>query len=75
MGAILLDRGLVWAEGDVHRRQRKALTPAFGLSESKALMPRFLLVANKVGEKKTTGASNYVSNSDGWNGRNFNFLV
>lgn len=48
MNAILLDKGLAWAEGDVHRRQRKALTPAFGLSVSKALMPRFLLVANKV---------------------------
>ena len=46
--AILLDRGLVWAEGGVHRRQKKAMAPAFGLSESKALMPRFLLVANKV---------------------------
>jgi hypothetical protein len=40
----------VWAEGDVHRRQRKALTPAFGPSESKALMPCFLSVANKVCE-------------------------
>ena len=48
MNAILLDKGLAWAEGDVHKRQRKALTPAFGLGESKALMPRFLLVANKV---------------------------
>lgn len=48
MNAVLLDKGVVWAQGDDHKRQRKALTPAFGLSESKALMPRFLLVANKV---------------------------
>lgn len=48
MNAVLLGKGLVWAEGDVHKRQRKALTPAFGLGESKALMSRFLLVANKV---------------------------
>jgi len=48
INAVLLDRGLLWAEGDAHRRQRKTLTPAFGLSESKALMPRFLSVANKV---------------------------
>ena len=48
--AILFDRGVAWAEGDVHKRQRKALAPAFGHSESKALMPRFLLVANKVCE-------------------------
>jgi hypothetical protein len=48
--AVVFDRGLVWAEGDVHRRQRKAMTPAFGPSESKALMPCFLSVANKVCE-------------------------
>ena len=42
----------MWAEGDIHRRQRKALAPAFGLAESKALIPRFLLVANKVRELK-----------------------
>ena len=50
LAAVVFDRGLVWAEGEVHRRQRKALTPAFGLGESKVLMPRFLLVANKVRE-------------------------
>jgi hypothetical protein len=49
-GAVLFDGGLGWAEGDVHRRQRRALTPAFGPSESKALMPCFLSVANKVCE-------------------------
>ena len=48
LAAVLLDRGVLWAEGDVHRRQRKALVPAFGPSESKALIPRFLSVANKV---------------------------
>jgi len=47
---MLFDRGVAWAEGDVHKRQRKAMAPAFGLSESKALVPRFLLVANKVRE-------------------------
>jgi len=51
LGAILLDRGVVWAEGDVHRRQRKVLVPAFGPNESKALMPRFLSVANKLADK------------------------
>ena len=48
--AILFDRGVAWAEGDVHKRQRRAMAPAFGLTESKALMPRFLLVSNKVRE-------------------------
>ena len=50
LAVVLFDRGLLWAEGDVHRRHRKALAPAFGLSESKALMPRFLSVANNVRE-------------------------
>ena len=63
INAVLLDRGLSWAEGDAHRRQRKALTPAFGLSESKALMPRFLLVANKV-RKDRRASSPLSTNAD-----------
>ena len=53
INALLLDRGLVWAQGDAHRRQRKALTPAFGLNEVKALVPRFLMVANRVRDEAT----------------------
>ena len=61
--AVLLDKGVAWAQGDVHKRQRKALTPAFGLSESKALIPRFLLVANKVRRWRRLSAS--VSSPNG----------
>ena len=63
--ALLTDRGLVWAEGnvlsnlvpfqiltrtgDAHKRQRRAMSPAFGLVEAKALLPYFAQSANKVG--------------------------
>ncbi|KZT27192.1 cytochrome P450 [Neolentinus lepideus HHB14362 ss-1] len=38
---ILNGQSLVSAEGDVHKRQRKAMLPAFGGPESKALFPVF----------------------------------
>ncbi|TFK45416.1 cytochrome P450 [Heliocybe sulcata] len=41
IGRILNGNGLVAAEGDVHKRQRKAMLPAFGGPESKALFPVF----------------------------------
>ncbi|EPQ55433.1 cytochrome P450 [Gloeophyllum trabeum ATCC 11539] len=41
IGRILNGMGLVAAEGDVHRRQRKVMLPAFGGPESKALFPVF----------------------------------
>jgi cytochrome P450 len=63
--ALVIDRGLVWADGsafsnsapfrvltstgDAHKRQRRAMTPAFGLVESKGLLPYFAQSATKVG--------------------------
>ena len=62
--ALILDRGLSWADGnafsmyiypdiltltgDVHKRQRRAMTPAFGLVEAKGLLPYFAQSATKV---------------------------
>jgi hypothetical protein len=34
--------------GDVHKRQRRVISPAFGLVESKALYPYFARCANSV---------------------------
>ena len=64
LSAMILDRGLAWAEGsvvwysvyphvltitgEVYRRQRKAMAPAFGLGEVKALLPCFTQSATKV---------------------------
>ena len=62
--ALVVDRGLVWADGsafsnlspsqiltwigDAHKRQRRAMSPAFGLVEAKGLLPYFAQSANKV---------------------------
>ncbi|KDQ10532.1 hypothetical protein BOTBODRAFT_190494 [Botryobasidium botryosum FD-172 SS1] len=35
----LADLGPGWAEGDIHKRQRRVLAPAFGAPEVKALLP------------------------------------
>ena len=64
MSAIFVDRGVssadgnvVWRSvyphiltiiGEVHKRQRKALSPAFGLAEAKGLLPCFAQTATKV---------------------------
>lgn len=64
MTELIIDRGLAWAEGNVfsnpiyphiltatgeaHRRQRRAMTPAFGLVEAKGLLPYFAQSATKV---------------------------
>lgn len=34
--------------GDIHKRQRRAMTPAFGLVEAKALYPYFIRCSNSV---------------------------
>ncbi|KAI0785740.1 cytochrome P450 [Abortiporus biennis] len=45
---LLSDHGLVWADGNIHKRQRKVMQPAFGLSESKALFPLFSRCAQTI---------------------------
>ncbi|KAJ3772964.1 cytochrome P450 [Lentinula raphanica] len=39
---VLMGRGLLWADGTIHKRQRKAMLPGFGTPESKAFVPIFL---------------------------------
>ena len=36
--------------GDVHKRQRRAMAPAFGLVEAKGLLPHFMDAVTKVHE-------------------------
>lgn len=38
---VLMGRGLLWADGEIHRRQRKVMLPGFGASEAKAFVPIF----------------------------------
>ncbi|KAJ2931308.1 hypothetical protein H1R20_g5845, partial [Candolleomyces eurysporus] len=40
---VLMGRGLLWADGDIHKRQRKVMLPGFG--ESKSFVPIFRRVA------------------------------
>ncbi|KAJ3498395.1 hypothetical protein NLJ89_g10225 [Agrocybe chaxingu] len=44
----LFGRGLLWAEGDSHRRQRKALSPAFSNAAIRRLTPIFYDAAYKM---------------------------
>ncbi|KAL1945428.1 hypothetical protein VTO73DRAFT_2279 [Trametes versicolor] len=48
LSRLIGDTGLTWAEGDVHKRQRKVMLPAFGMPESKALLPVFRHYAEQV---------------------------
>ncbi|EJF60674.1 cytochrome P450 [Dichomitus squalens] len=48
LSRLVGDPGLTWAEGDVHKRQRKVMLPAFGSPESKALLPVFRHYAEQV---------------------------
>jgi cytochrome P450 len=44
---------LIQCLGDAHKRQRRAMTPAFGLVESKALYPYFARCSNSVSNRPT----------------------
>ncbi|TFK44496.1 cytochrome P450 [Crucibulum laeve] len=45
---ILMGRGLLWADGNIHRRQRKVMMPGFGAPESKAFVPIFRRVGSEL---------------------------
>ncbi|KAH9485227.1 Cytochrome P450 monooxygenase 169 [Psilocybe cubensis] len=38
---ILMGRGLLWADAEIHKRQRKVMLPGFGTPECKAFVPIF----------------------------------
>ncbi|THH31652.1 hypothetical protein EUX98_g2557 [Antrodiella citrinella] len=48
---LATDYGLVTTDGDVHKRQRKVMQPAFGAPESKALFPIFSRCAESISAK------------------------
>lgn len=45
---VLMGRGLLWADGDIHKRQRKVMLPGFGVPESKSFVPIFRRVAGEL---------------------------
>ncbi|KAG2068513.1 cytochrome P450 [Suillus decipiens] len=58
----LVGRGLLWSHGESHRRQRKALTPAFSNAAIRKLTPVFYDSAYKV---KNAWDTNLESSKDG----------
>ena len=44
--------------GDVHKRHRRAMAPAFGLVEAKGLLPYFMDTVNKAPELRLLLVSN-----------------
>jgi cytochrome P450 len=47
---IMIGDGLVTAEYDIHKRQRRILTPAFAIPHIKAITPHFWAKANQLAE-------------------------
>src|SRR5579859_2095725 len=47
---MMIGDGLVSAEYDVHKRQRRILTPAFGVSHIKAITPHFWYKAKQLAQ-------------------------
>jgi cytochrome P450 len=48
---LMAGRGVLWADGPDHRRQRRIMNPAFGAHESKAFVPLFTHYASKLSNK------------------------
>ncbi|KIM40378.1 hypothetical protein M413DRAFT_446565 [Hebeloma cylindrosporum] len=48
---MLSGKGILWADGEDHKRHRRIMTPAFGSKESKAFVPLFFAYAAKLGSK------------------------
>ncbi|KAI6029283.1 hypothetical protein PISMIDRAFT_683590 [Pisolithus microcarpus 441] len=58
---ILNGKSVVWAEGDVHKRQRRILNPGFGGSELRA----FLAISQASAERLSTKWSETIEANDG----------
>ncbi|KAK7039113.1 hypothetical protein VNI00_010298 [Paramarasmius palmivorus] len=50
---LLFGRGVLWADGDVHKRHRRVLSPAFSVNHMKSFIPLFQQYAEKLSEKWT----------------------
>ncbi|KAJ7871094.1 cytochrome P450, partial [Mycena leptocephala] len=48
---ILTGEGLAWANDDVHKRQRRVNSPAFGAAEARSYVPIFIAYATKLSTK------------------------
>ncbi|KAJ7236602.1 cytochrome P450 [Mycena haematopus] len=71
---IATGEGLAWASDDVHKRQRRVNSPAFGAAEARSYVPIFAAYANKLVTKwkESLGADNAtVVNAPGFFTRYF----
>jgi len=50
---IVVGKGLVSVQGEVHRRQRKAIAPAFNVQQLRSFLPLFNRVASTLAQKWT----------------------
>ncbi|THV06675.1 cytochrome P450 [Dendrothele bispora CBS 962.96] len=48
IGRMTGGKGILWAEGDTHRRQRKVMLPGFGFPEAKNFLPLFFSCAESM---------------------------
>ncbi|KAJ7286895.1 cytochrome P450 [Mycena rebaudengoi] len=48
---LISGRGVLWADGEDHKRHRKVMLPGFGTPEAKALLPLFFSYAAQIGTK------------------------
>jgi cytochrome P450 len=51
LSELINGKGVIWAEGDDHKRQRKVILPGFGASESKAFLMLFKNCAESMSDK------------------------
>ncbi|KIJ27600.1 hypothetical protein M422DRAFT_271203 [Sphaerobolus stellatus SS14] len=67
---MLLGRGLVWAEGSQHARQRKIMNPAFSFAALRGFLPLFRRTAQRAVSKLKddifTGSDSKVVNIKPW---------
>ncbi|KAJ7647880.1 cytochrome P450, partial [Roridomyces roridus] len=71
---LISGRGLLWADGNDHKRHRKVMIPGFGIPEAKALLPLFFSYAAQIGTKwkdiiGTTADQAAVLDITGWASR------
>ncbi|KAK0461023.1 cytochrome P450 [Desarmillaria tabescens] len=50
---VLMGRGLLWADGNIHKRQRKVMLPGFGAPECKSFIPIFQRTGSELVAKWT----------------------
>ncbi|KAF7290074.1 PseudoU-synth-2 domain-containing protein [Mycena chlorophos] len=48
---LVFGRGLLWADGDDHKRHRKVMAPGFSAAEAKAFLPLFFSYAAQIATK------------------------